>query len=267
MPSPVRYSDPHPWRTARQQSWTVRTFGGRLFGVAIGIAAWGVSKWFGWARPMELIFGGAGGVLLAPPLEMVWGRIRGPFRAVAEENWRLARQIDELQKENWLLRHPDPLDLHVAPIHAYLDDDCKSQYGLEPIGVGHLLTINVSLTNRSAQDMSLDYKASLLLVERSLLDRSSVELLELMVELMVEDRKGQFHFGVLDVPAHKTVSVNMGFLLSKYRVLEVRGIRNIAGDGHTLTLLDRVSNRNRKVTFGLLSWPPALPDTEKPFSN
>jgi hypothetical protein len=173
------------------------------------------------------------------------------------------RRITELEKEVWKLQHPHPLDIHVQPpIEPHLWDELEQHADLGS-SRGYLLVFSdLSITNRSDEPMALDLTVTLKLLEpRILYDGMTVRL----CPISLEGRKVPFHAGILAVPAKKNRAPNIAFLLRELDAIGAGGPKNIADDGHSLTIEDRVSGKTMTLSFGV-SRSPIMSITRNPFA-
>ena len=248
-----------------RESKSVRSTPGKALDLILGgIAIWAAKQFFGGSGMVELVLAFAGGAFVLPAAEILWRRVRGPIKTLAEENVRGIHRIEELEKELWHLQHPDPLDIYVKPpIEPHLWDDLEQHSDLSG-SRGHLLVFsNLTIANRSDDPMSLDFTVTLRLLNQPVFEKRGMTVQ--LSPILLEGRKVAFHSGILSVPAKDNRVPNMAFLLSELDAMVSGGPKNIADDGHSLRIDDLVSGKSTTRTFGV-SRSPIFSITRNPFA-
>jgi hypothetical protein len=246
--------DLHPWRTARRESWTVQEFWGKVLDLVCGLLALLVARALGWSEAGQLILAFVVGVVIVPFAEMVVRRVRGPVRGLLQENAKLVRKIDKLQEKIRLLEHPSPLDIHLDRRHPtailrYVNlEDCSFSGA---VGGVSIWLFGGGLTNRTAKTMQLDCLMMLRLVTAAKLNSETVEIVK-PTEVVSEGGKiVRFVVDPMRVDPEDAPSFDATFLIFPAWLHVWGGVENIAEDGHTFTLSDRVSGRSHTEPFRL----------------
>jgi len=196
------------------------------------------------------------GFVIAPVFETTWRRIRGPCQALANELGWAAMRIEELQQENYELRHPAPLDIHVSIVPGLYSEE-HSRGFLVPLMTDagaesypdRILVLHLEITNKGQQDVSLDCEVHLKLKAASRMRGMTYVIQEGYPSTTYA---GLFRHGFVAVAPGKTESAAKAFRVSWLDRSVMCGVENVSPDGHILVLVDRVTGRKSEVGFTLL---------------
>jgi hypothetical protein len=145
------------------------------------------------------------------------------------------------------------LNVHVGRFSAGLENQEESRDYFILGDLCHFSSITVGgleITNRTAEDMSIDCSIRLSLKSRSVFGKMFFHVGEHHLQ---EKWRQHFTDGCIPVPGHKTVEVSKVFGLKDTDVLVIGGLKNLSdNDAHLLILTDRVTDRTRMVPFGLV---------------
>lgn len=198
---------------------------------------------------------GVGGFLIAGWIERWWrGFHTVPLEMLCEKVQALEVERNKLTREVHELKHPPPLEVHVNDFCAYMwDEEESKRYFADRAPSGRFFAfLSLEITNRSAQSMSIDCRARLLLKDKS---RSihRADYYDLHVTLLDEAHKENFHDDPIAISPHETVETQKAFCLWHWELTAIGGADNIGNDAkHVLNLTDRVTGRSCDTHFNVL---------------
>lgn len=258
--------DPHPWRTARKGAWTLRTLGGRSFEISFAIIGLLIARRFGWPDLAAAVLAAFGGLVVAPLLEIVWRRIRGPVGELDAQNAEHIRRIDGLQaKVRALEKAQGTPKIEVRSPWLVL---MSSNPDFHKIAVTSVVTVftlrDVRVINRHASDaVELDFVLRLQLSAPSKSGRVFMDL-----KAITDTPESYREIDPVHLAPQASAMQTLVFYLSDlHRDGLTNGTQSIAADGHDLIVQDWIADFRLvhpiPQALGAL-WPGARPAPPPP---